>query len=145
MLCRGPNLRHSAKSWQRLALGKEVFAEGRVAQTGPRQIWRVGPRRPRPVRLCRGLAFRPSVKFFLNQFFGKVFSISFFFYFLYIVFAEGQRRGPRQRPPLPRAQGLALGKDFFSFFKPSFFGNIIHCFKLNFKIWANFDYFYIFS
>ena len=120
-LCRGRNLGHSAKTLfaegqpqrpsaksgprQRVftegyALDKDkpsakiVFAKGR----GPRQIWSVGSRRTRSVRLCRGPAVRPSAKFVF-----------------FLPLCEGYVLGPRQRPPLPRGEARPSAK-FFIFF-----------------------------
>ena len=139
-LCRGPNLRHSAKTrassrspWQRLALGKDTLCKFGPLGHG-------------------GLSF-------LNQLFGEVFSISIFLFFIYsrcrgpearawtkTLFAEGPRPGPRQRTPLLSASRGPRQRFFvFLFLSLIYLGNIIHCFKLNFKIWANFDYIYIFS
>ena len=88
-----------------------------------------------------------------------------FFIFFKIFFVEGHWTIPQQRHPLPRARlgprqrffiyflkfslpraiGLALGKYFFLVFLTQFFcGAIIHYLKLNFKIWANFDFFLIY-
>jgi len=113
-LCRGPNLRHSAKTrassrspWQRLALGKDTLCKFGPLGHG-------------------GLSF-------LNQLFGEVFSISIFLFFIYsrcrgpearawtkTLFAEGPRPGPRQRTPLLSAsRGPRL---VFFVFKPNFFG-----------------------
>ena len=97
-LCRGSNLGHSIKtlfvegqpqepsakngSRQRMAIGKEAFAEGTALgkdrptanqiftegrgprQRCPRQIRPVGSRRPFPVKLCRGPPVRSSAKVF---------------------------------------------------------------------------------
>ena len=88
--------------------------------------------------LCRGPQTRPSAKIF----FEPVFRPNFFF-------INRLCRGPEARPsakkPFAEGQARPSAKIFFLVFLAQFFcGATIHCFELNFKIWANFDFFCIF-
>ena len=116
-------------------------------QRHPRQIWPVGSRRPKSVRLCRGPAVRPSAKFFYSVFGPKK-------YFFINSLCRGLEVRPSAKGPLPRAPGLALGKDplcrriifyFFCFLSPIFFDATIHSFEPKIKIWSNFDFYNMFS
>ena len=111
MLCRGPNLGHSAKTLFAEGQAQEpsakngprqrglcrptadqIFAEGRgPRQRCPRQIRPVGSRRPFPSSFAEGHPLGPRQRFFSCE---TSFSANFF---LKKVFAEGPRPGPRQR------------------------------------------------
>ena len=127
---RGLDLGHSIKG---------VFAEGQPqepsAKLGPQQRGIGKETALGKINLCRGASvFAECPPSGTRQ---------RFFIFLNILC-----RGPLARPSanIPFAEGQARpsAKIFFVFWTQFFCGAIIHYWKLNFKIWANFDFFDIF-
>ena len=98
------------------------------------------------VSLCRVPAVRHSAKIFIffkyslpraiGQSLGKD-----FLFFLNIL-CRGSLARPSAKTPFTEGQARPSAKSFFLVFLTQFFcGAIIHYLKLNFKIWANFDFF----
>ena len=116
------------------ALGKDRPSTKRplpaLGKINLRQIWPDGSRRP----LASVFAECPPSD-----------TRQRFFIFLKKILCRGPLARPSAKIPFAEGQARLSAKIFFLVFWIQFFcGAIIHYWKLNFKIWANFDFFDIF-